>query len=108
MRKKPKMKKTKIFKLNGFIKPNGTFIALDPLEHENFLITLGINTDNWIKVSSSIGGLYIYPMTDWNARLQRPFKATQAQIDTLFSWAQETGNIEEYNKFIKDYCNEKI
>ena len=94
------------FTRNGFIKPNGIFISTQPQGHESYLYKLrkkGVQEDfdNWIKVSESFSGVYIFCVENWDRHLQRPVRATQAQLDTLFSWAKKFGHVKEYTDFLE-------
>jgi hypothetical protein len=79
--------------INGFIKNNGDFICLKPMQHENYIIKHKLYAHDFIKVSESCAGTYIL--------LESDIKITNAQIDTLYLWAKKFNRINEYRGFIE-------
>ena len=73
------------FTSSGFIKPDGTFISIPDCGHEDWCEENKLVKDTlvyskkWIALSRDGGFYYDFP---------DKARYTQAQIDTLFDWAQ--------------------
>jgi hypothetical protein len=92
------MRKQKLT-INGFIKSDGSFICLKPQQHVNYLIKHKQFATDYIKLSESCCGGYIF----YEAYYDDKMKPTQFQIDTLFDWAKKFNRINEYNNFIEKF-----